>query len=115
MKRTPLRRYGARAKRDAAALAEFRLLVHTRALWSYGPYTHLHPKLYKCERCKRITETIHAHHIVSRARGGAHEESNGAALCFTCHREVHDHIGEWKRWLKSRRHHEETDADTPPA
>ena len=89
--------------RDADERELFTLLVKTGALQSYG--AHSHGTLYRCERCCKNYPTIQAHHIVPRARGGSHAPSNGAALCFACHREVHDHIGEWRRWLRRKETH----------
>ncbi len=58
----------------------------------------------RCERCG-ARRALDAHHIVPRSRApgwdGLHRPANGAALCRPCHREVHDHIGDWKAWLKS--------------
>lgn len=86
MKRTPLRRYGKRAQREAEALAAFRSAVLARG---------------RCEveGCKR-TKNLHAHHIKPRSRGGKHDPSNGIAVCFEHHRAIHDHSLEgWSRYV----------------
>lgn len=81
-----LRQVGARAKREAAALALFRRAVLERA----GG---------RCERCGKAGR-LHAHHIRPRSRGGKHELANGAALCPACHGSTHDHTApDWRRWV----------------
>lgn len=99
MKRSPLkprrhglRRRGARAEREAEALAQFRLGLFERAMG-------------RCERCKLPAHPaykpswLHPHHRLPRARGGTHELSNGAALCGKCHRFIHDHaVDDWREW-----------------
>ena len=90
-RKTPMRR--AAFKRERAIGAEvlaFRNAVLDRAKG-------------RCERCGS-RRALDAHHIVPRSRApgweNLHQPFNGAALCRPCHREVHDHIGDWKRWLK---------------
>lgn len=86
MKRTPLRRYGARAQREAEALAAFRAAVLARG---------------RCEveGCRR-TKRLEAHHIKPRSRGGKHEAANGLALCSEHHRAIHDHsLKDWRRYV----------------
>ena len=93
-----LRKVGARAKRDAGALAEFRIAVLARADG-------------RCERCVRTDRALHAHHIVGRGRAPGwallHDAAvNGAALCCGedgCHALVHRHaVEDWARWIKTR-------------
>lgn len=85
MKRTRLRRIGARKKREMEELVEFRREVLLRA----G---------HQCECCGGRAD-LHAHHRLPKSRGGSNNPSNGACLCFRCHREAHDHIGSWRRWI----------------
>ncbi len=40
-----------------------------------------------CALCGRLVERVTVHHLVPRARGGNHGPT--AALCSTCHRQVH--------------------------
>ncbi len=76
---TRIRRVSARRRAELEQLVAFRAEVLRRARG-------------KCERCGSSTK-LHAHHLVSRARGrgweGLHQASNGAALCGPCHDEVH--------------------------
>lgn len=73
MKRSgPLRRVGARSRREADALARFRLLVLTHALHSYGANSARSPVRYHCVRCNGL------------------------------HSKVHAHIGLWEPWLKRK-------------
>jgi len=52
----------------------------------------------RCRRC-RSTSHLEAHHLRSRARGGAHHESNLVTLCRTCHRGVTYHeVDDWRDW-----------------
>lgn len=120
MKRTPLKRWGARKKREGpeeaafwrAVLKRCRVLqvvvmdgTRVRRVW-----------VHRCERC-RMTERVdahgryvgwrvRAHHIVmrSRAPGWAdlhNPEKNGAGLCEPCHDAVHAHTAtDFKRWLR---------------
>jgi len=96
---TRIAKVGARAKREAPALAIFRFEVLLRA----GGH---------CERCGRARE-LDAHHMLSRARGRGwpllHDATaNGAALCSRryadgCHRLLHDgKLPDEARWLKTR-------------
>ena len=85
-RRKPLRRIGARAKREASALAAFRAAVLKRAAG-------------RCERCGKAGK-LHVHHIRPRSRGGKHVLENGAALCPRDHRAVHDHtVPDFRRWI----------------
>lgn len=96
MKRSPLKRAmplratGARAAREKAALQAFRREVFKRAK-------------YTCERCGVFwpkTLGLEAHHRLPRARGGSHDPSNGAALCWQCHQSIHDHtVPEWREFV----------------
>lgn len=87
MKRTRLRRVGARTARERAALMAFRAAIQDRAQGH-------------CERCGERGE-LHAHHILPRSRGGKHTPENGAFLCWRCHAAVHDHTAEdWKAWVR---------------
>lgn len=85
-----LRRVGARAAREAQALQDFRREVFKRAE-------------YCCERCGVFWPKgvgLEAHHRLPRARGGSHDPSNGAALCFSCHIGVHaGTAADYERWL----------------
>jgi 5-methylcytosine-specific restriction endonuclease McrA len=92
-RRTRLRGAGRRAARAREALAHFRAAVLERADG-------------KCERCGRSAR-LHAHHVRSRAQGGSHEASNGAALCSGprgCHALVHAlAVDDWSRWIVQRK------------
>lgn len=89
-KRTPLRKVGARAKREADALREFRREVFERDRWT-------------CRRCGVFWPKgvgLEAHHLLPRARGGSHDPSNGAALCSSCHMGIHTGTAiDYERWL----------------
>ena len=54
---------------------------------------------WDCERCGQMSKNLHPHHLWTRARGGPDEAWNGAAVCFRCHREIHD--GPDNDWLAS--------------
>lgn len=95
-RKTRLRKRGARAEREAEALAEFRRAVLARARWV-------------CERCSERAgfmpyTWLHAHHIKPRSRGGTHDPENGAALCGYCHMGVHSHtVKDWRSWIITRK------------
>jgi 5-methylcytosine-specific restriction endonuclease McrA len=38
-----------------------------------------------------ITETMHAHHVQFRSAGGTDDPSNRLSICWSCHRDIHDH------------------------
>lgn len=93
---TPLAQVGARAEREAIAIARFRRGVLARC------------RGY-CERCGCYDARLEAHHIVPRSRGAGwkhlhHPEVNGAGLCSGergCHQLVHLHeVSDWARWLR---------------
>lgn len=90
MKRTPIKRVGARARREADALRAFRREVFARAKWT-------------CERCGVFwpkTVGLEAHHRLPRSRGGTHDPSNGNALCWQGHQSIHDHaVPEWRDFI----------------
>jgi 5-methylcytosine-specific restriction endonuclease McrA len=87
-KRQRLAAKGKRALEEADALAAFRVSVLDRA----GGV---------CERCAVPSRYLHAHHLRPRSRGGEHHQNNGAALCWLCHRIVHDHAAkDWKEWIR---------------
>lgn len=44
----------------------------------------------KCRSC-HSRETLQAHHLMFRSRGGNDEMSNLALLCQLCHADVHNH------------------------
>jgi 5-methylcytosine-specific restriction endonuclease McrA len=47
----------------------------------------------------RITlETMEAHHVIPRGKGGSDDLSNLLAICFGCHRA--EHVGRNPRWSK---------------
>lgn len=89
----PLRKVGKRSKRDAPAVKAFREAVLARAKG-------------KCERCGEA-RPLHAHHRKSRAQGGGHEPSNGAALCAGingCHMRAHrGELPDNAKWIESRK------------
>lgn len=97
---TPLRRVGARKKRERRDERSFQRAVIARAKG-------------RCERCRRRPDldeclALEAHHIVPRSRAPGweflHDPKNGAALCggpAGCHAAVHDHRAhDWPRWLR---------------
>lgn len=86
MKRTALKRVGARKKREMKELQRFRIEV----LKAAG---------FACERCGG-TQDLHAHHRLTRARGGLHHPDNGHCLCMKCHDGVHLKLDDWRRWLE---------------
>ncbi|MCC7014688.1 MAG: HNH endonuclease [Planctomycetes bacterium] len=97
-RKTRLRRHGKRHLRDRAAAIDFRRAVLERS----GN---------RCERCERYSLRLHAHHLLSRARGGRHTVENGAALCIECHDAVHAHrASDWRAWIWSSRERTEVSA-----
>ena len=83
-----MRPLGARARREAQELADFRRAVLDR---SGG----------RCDRCQQRAGRLEAHHIHPRSRGGGHELENGAALCWPCHIRIHDHSADdWEDWIR---------------
>jgi 5-methylcytosine-specific restriction endonuclease McrA len=90
MPRSPLRSLGARSRREAEALADFRLAVIGRARGA-------------CERCGATGRKLHAHHVRPRSLGGKHEAGNGFALCYPCHRGAHEHREDWRSWIDDSR------------
>lgn len=71
----PLRKQGARSRREAGALRAFREAVLARGA---------------CERCGESREALESHYLVNRARGvgwpGLHDPSlNGCCLDRACH------------------------------
>ena len=44
-----------------------------------------------CERCEKRMTAPHAHHNVSRARGGENSFENMRLVCFDCHRQLTDY------------------------
>lgn len=102
---TPLRSLGARGKREAAELADFRLAVIGRARGA-------------CERCGLKRRRLHAHHVRPRSLGGKHEAGNGFALCYPCHMGAHAHREDWRAWIddsRVREHAASTEHPTPLA
>ena len=50
---------------------------------------------YKCVRCRRAStpnNRLHAHHIISKSKGGRDELSNLRTLCRECHELRHSHM-----------------------
>ena len=43
---------------------------------------------WRCEMCGRIAP-LHRHHVVPRSQMGGDEAGNFMALCFECHRKLH--------------------------
>lgn len=83
-------------KRKRDALKEFRRAVLARAKVAGG---------WQCERCRwlvRYETQIHAHHRLSKGQGGSNLITNGAALCWLCHHNVHAKLGDWEKWLVVR-------------
>ncbi len=48
---------------------------------------------YRCQRCKS-GDSLQAHHVIPRSRGGTNRVANGLTLCVECHAALH--CGEWK-------------------
>ncbi len=102
MKNTPLRRVGARKKRELQELIDFRDAVRDGARVSGG---------YLCERCGGVFKVIEAHHLCSRSRGVGHDwlhdpARNGCALDKQCHDQItigtHQGTPDKLEWLKTR-------------
>lgn len=79
--RRPLAKVGAKTRREAADLAEFRKALKARA----GG---------RCEirvspECTGVGTD--AHHKLMRSQGGGHDPSNGLFLCRACHDWTHGH------------------------
>lgn len=81
MKRSPMKRTGARAKRNAAKDAAWRLDVLQRC----G-----HTCVYNTDHCDAY-RGLHAHHLYGRQSHAhlRHEPTNGVALCPNHHRFAH--------------------------
>lgn len=89
LRRSRLRQIGKRGAADRKALASVRAEVLARA----GS---------RCERCYAF-QVLHLHHMLARSQGGAHDASNLRALCFSCHRLVHDHaVPDASAWIVTR-------------
>lgn len=97
MKRKPLRKNGARAKREAKSWRIGRAAAMARA----GP---------NCERCGhdgRWPRRLEVHHRIPRSRAASHEEKhspkNLIVLCGgsddSCHAIIHRREGDWQRWI----------------
>lgn len=88
MKRTRLRRKGARAKREEDALDWFRFVVKAR-------------DNYTCQRCRQ--DGWIAHHMKLRNlafKKEKHCPSIGVCLCWECHTAIHGHHAtDWKEWF----------------
>ena len=53
-----------------------------------------------CQVCGMVTETLVAHHIVTRRRiDTRHDLSNGITLCYTHHRWAHDRPAAFRTML----------------
>lgn len=92
----PLRRVGARAKREAPALAAARAEVLARC--GATPERH---GVGVCERCGRHA-TIEPHHKLRNPR--VHDPKEMAGLCRKCHRGVETHaVKDWREWIRERR------------
>lgn len=64
---------------------------------------------WQCRRCSdryAHWSFLHAHHRLPISQGGKHNPENGAAICFRCHRLVHDHgsdeFSPWWDWIVVR-------------
>jgi 5-methylcytosine-specific restriction endonuclease McrA len=79
-RRKRLRRLGARKLRELEAAGAARTLVLWRARGV-------------CERCGTLSRyrPLHPHHRLPRSRGGKDLLDNLSAVCFDCHRWIHDH------------------------
>lgn len=87
LRKTALKRRGARSQRERRDLESMRAYVLERA----GG---------RCERCDKLGE-LEVHHIRPRSRGGRHILGNGAALCWVCHTTIHDHTAkDWQEWIR---------------
>lgn len=76
--------------------------------WEVSRAACLERDRYTCRRAAcgwrartvRERRFLHAHHLLSRARGGTDELPNLATLCWKCHGGVHDHsLSDWRRWI----------------
>ncbi len=89
MKRTPLRRFGARRERELPDLEAFREAV-------------LHRAQGRCERCGD-RDRLDPHHMLPRASNHPlrHHPDLGAGLCRSCHNHIHHKktSHDWKLWV----------------
>ena len=46
----------------------------------------------KCTRCGKTTGPLHAHHIISKSKGGSDSRINLRTLCEECHTLMHPHM-----------------------
>jgi len=87
-RRSYIRRFGARAKREAREVAHFRRVVLARG---------------RCERCGTDWRLI-PHHMERRwkaKKNARHLPENGMCCCRDCHDLIHDAaVPDWRRWFK---------------
>lgn len=95
-RREPLKKRGARSKREAADLERFKQAIYLRC--GADPADPFHTGI--CQECKQA-RPLHAHHMKTNPR--VHQVKFGAGLCFKCHIfGVHEHeLAHWKKWLLS--------------
>jgi hypothetical protein len=101
-RKTPLKRgsrlspVGAKTRREASAVAAFRLALHVRS----GGFCEA--RTPACPEGRH--EGVHAHHIRLRSQGGGHDPANGLLVCAASHRWIHDHpaISYANGWLERR-------------
>ncbi len=94
-RRRPIRQFSKKMLAEMEARRAFSKAVIRRA----------HGRCERCHDCQHWS-MLHAHHRLPISQGGKHDPKNGAALCFRCHRLVHDHgedaHGGWEEWLVTR-------------
>jgi hypothetical protein len=50
-----------------------------------------------CERCNARGVHCEKHHLILRSTGGL--DGPIGYVCMQCHREIHDHVGDWRDWI----------------
>lgn len=60
---------------------------------------------YKCQICGKEHTRLEVHHIVFRSTGGSDRIDNLVTLCSDCHKKIHNGEIEFKKNVKSFKHH----------
>lgn len=52
---------------------------------------------HKCTRCGKSGVVLHAHHVISKSKGGVDKVVNLRTLCEECHSRMHSHMKRKKK------------------
>jgi 5-methylcytosine-specific restriction endonuclease McrA len=61
--------------------------AHSR--WRTAKRTALRRVRGRCQRCGRVSQQLHVHHITPVSEGGSDRLSNALVRCPACHRQLH--------------------------